>query len=317
MQFAARPAMRKTARLAPNLPPVCRLGLATRGNTNLRSEDVEWAIERGINYLNWCGKPDGMSHAIARLAQRRKHVVVAVQLHAQTARDAKDEFAWILEELKSDYLDVATFYYVESESEWEQIVGPEGAWEALSQFKNQGTVKLIGLTSHQRRLAAGWAQCALGPDRLSDWILDSRAHRSCGTSRSSQGIAPSKPRSRYFLDLLMVRYNAAHRGAENDVFPVTRGRSMPVVTFTGLRWRALLEPTQDDPAGFQPPDAAECYRFCLGNPNVAVILTAPGERSELEHSLSVLDPWRPLDATRFEAIRRHGDRVRNHAGAFW
>jgi len=41
--------------------PVCRLGLATRGNTHLASQDVAHAIDRGINYLNWCGHPDGMS----------------------------------------------------------------------------------------------------------------------------------------------------------------------------------------------------------------------------------------------------------------
>ena len=52
--------MRKTAELAPNLPRVRRLGLATRGNTHLRPDDVAHAIDRGLNYLNWCGKPDGL-----------------------------------------------------------------------------------------------------------------------------------------------------------------------------------------------------------------------------------------------------------------
>ena len=57
--------MRKTAELAPNLPRVRRLGLATRGNTHLRPDDVAHAIDRGLNYLNWCAHPDGMSRAIA------------------------------------------------------------------------------------------------------------------------------------------------------------------------------------------------------------------------------------------------------------
>ena len=40
--------------------------------------------------------------------------------------------------------------------------------------------------------------------------------------------------------MLMIRYNAAHRGAESDVFPVTDALGTPVVTFTGLRWKDLM-----------------------------------------------------------------------------
>ena len=38
----------------PQVGQVCRLGLATRGNTSLEPEDVELAFDQGINYLNWC-----------------------------------------------------------------------------------------------------------------------------------------------------------------------------------------------------------------------------------------------------------------------
>ena len=42
-------------------------------------------------------------------------------------------------------------------------------------------------------------------------------------------------------------YNAAHRGAETDVFPVTAALGMPVVAYTALRWGALMRPTREDP----------------------------------------------------------------------
>ena len=82
------------------------------------------------------------------------------------------------------------------------------------------------------------------------------------------------------------------RGAERDVFPVARERRIPVVTFTGLRWKGLLAATPEDPPGFTPPSAVECYRFCLANPAVAVALAAPGNRSELDQDLALLDDWR-------------------------
>ena len=269
------------------MPPVCRLGLATRGNTHLRPEDVDYAIERGVNYLNWCGRPDGMSMAVGNLGRRRKDVAVACQFKARTAEEARRELEWILSEIGSDYLDIATLYYVESEAEWQEIIGPGGAWEALAEFKRSRALGMIGLTSHQLKLAAKW----IG-------------------SRAEGGDT-------YHLDMLMIRYNAAHRGAEREVFPAARQRGAPVVTFTGLRWRELLKATPTDPPGFSPPTAAECYRFCLANSDVAVTLTAPGNRKHLESNLSLLDDWHAPPGEKLEAIRQHGDRVHRHASEFW
>ena len=186
----------------------------------------------------------------------------------------------MLGELKLDWIDVLTLYYVESQSEWDEIVAPGGAWEYLDGQKKRGLLKMIGLTSHQREPAARWAQTGN-------------------------------------LDLLMVRYNAAHRGAERDVFPVTQALKIPVVTFTGLRWKALLGPTPADPPGFTPPSAVECYRFCLEQPAVSVAVAAPGNRAELDQDLELLDAWRaPADEER-ELLLSHGERVRKHAGIFW
>jgi predicted aldo/keto reductase-like oxidoreductase len=270
----------RLATLGPDLPRVCRLGLATRGNSRLRIDDVAYAIDRGINYLNWCGHPDGLSRTIARLDRDRSRVAVAVQFQARTAGAAADELSQLLEHLRSPYVDVLTLYYVESGKEWDELSAPGGVLDYLEGQQQRGTVRLVGLTSHQRKLAAAWA----------------------GTGR---------------LDLLMVRYNAAHRGAEQDVFPLTGQMNMPVVTFTGLRWKALLESTPDDPRGFRPPPAAECYRFCLAHPGVTVALAAPGNRQELNHTVTLLDDWRLPAPPEIEALRAHGDRVRKHAGVFW
>lgn len=273
--------MQRTISLAPGLPEVCRLGLATRGNTHLTAEDVEHAIDRGVNYLNWCGHPDGLSRTVARLKKgQRSQVVVAAQFEARSAHDAERELVAMLGELDTSYIDVLTLYYVESQNEWDEITAPDGAWEYLAERKRQGRVKLIGLTSHQRLLAARWAQTGK-------------------------------------LDLLMIRYNAAHRGAERDVFPVAQERRIPVVTFTGLRWKALLAHTPQDPPGFAPPSAVECYRFCLANPAVSVALAAPGNRSELDQDLALLDDWLPQDDAVRENLVAHGERVRRTAGEFW
>ena len=259
--------------------PVCRLGLATRGDTALTPDDVLSAVDRGVNFLNWCGVPDGLSEAVANLGPRRAEIMVCVQFEARTAADARAELDSILRQLRTDYVDVLTFYYVEAASEWEEIVGPGGALEFCNAARADGRVRRLGLTSHQRRLTASIARTGL-------------------------------------LDVLMIRYNAAHRGAEQDVFPTTNALGMPVVVYTCLRWGALLRPTPDDPAGFAVPPAPAWYRFALQSPSVAVALAAPYDRAELDEDLSLLEFPGTLTPDEYEALAAHGRRVRAHAGSF-
>lgn len=258
---------------------ICRLGLATRGQGRLTPADVLYTIDRGVNFLNWCGAPDGLSQAVASLGSRRPEVMVCVQFEARTAGAARDELAMILQELRTDYVDVLTFYYVEEPDEWQQIIGPGGALEFCRDAQKRGQVRLLGLTTHQRALAATSARTGL-------------------------------------LDMLMIRYNAAHRGAETEVFPITTAQGMPVVVYTCLRWGALLHPTPDDPPGFVVPGASAWYRFALQAPAVTVALMAPENRAELEESLTVLDATGPLPADEYQCLAEHGQRVRRHGGQF-
>jgi predicted aldo/keto reductase-like oxidoreductase len=259
--------------------PVCRLGLATRGEGSLTAADVERAVAAGVNFLNWCGAADGLSTFIAGLGSRRSDVMICVQFEARTANEARSELEQILRQLHTDYVDVLTFYYVEEPEEWRQLSGPGGALEYCNAARREGRVHLLGLTSHQRRLAA---EAAAG-----------------GT-----------------LDMLMIRYNAAHRGAETEVFPVTTAHGLPVVVYTCLRWGALLRSTPDDPPGFVAPPAPLWYRFALQHPAVTVALMAPENRAELEEDLQVLRADGPLPPEEYERLVAHGQRVRRHAGRF-
>ena len=227
---------------------VCRLGLASRGERSLTADDVYLALDRGVNFLNWCGAEDGLSAAVAGLGARRSEVVLCVQLEARTADEARRELDGMCEVLATDFLDVVTFYYVEEHAEWRQIVGPGGALEGCAAARDAGQIGLVGVTSHQRPWLAEMAHSGL-------------------------------------LDLLMLRYNAAHRGAETEVLPAATALGLPVVAYTCLRWGALLHGT-------------------------------PADRAELEEDLTVLEASGPLTAAVYEALAAHGRRVRQHAGRF-
>src|SRR5262249_13107332 len=130
----------------------------------------------------------------------------------------------------------------------EELRGPAGALAEWRAAQRDGRVRRLGVTTHQRPLAAEMA-------------------------RSGR------------LDLLMIRYNAAHRGAEREVFPVTDALGMPVIAYTALRWGALLAATPSDPPGFVVPPAPDWYRFVLHAPSVAVVLATPHSRAELAEGL--------------------------------
>ncbi len=98
------------------------------------------------------------------------------------------------------------------------------------------------------------------------------------------------------LDLLMIRYNAAHPGAERDIFPHLATRQPHVVAYTATSWRKLLT----RPRNWTGPvaTAGDCYRFCLSSPQVDVCLTGPASTAQLDENLAALDrgPLSPEEA---------------------
>jgi len=108
------------------------------------------------------------------------------------------------------------------------------------------------------------------------------------------------------LDLLMIRYNAAHPGAEQDIFPHLAGRRPAVVAYTATAWRKLLRA----PGGWKGkvPTAGDCYRFCLASPHVDVVLTGPRNVGELRENLAAVDRG-PLSPEEMEEMRAFGRAV--------
>ena len=132
--------------------PVCRLGLASRGwpESAITPDDVFHAVDRGVNFLNWPGfadEPggaDAMSAAIAAMGPRRESVAVCVQFGARTAADAAGELRSILAALHTDYVDVLTFYYVETAADWRSLIGPGGALEYDRAARRDGIIRSLG-----------------------------------------------------------------------------------------------------------------------------------------------------------------------------
>ena len=110
------------------------------------------------------------------------------------------------------------------------------------------------------------------------------------------------------LDAMMIRYNAAHRGAETEIFPVLPESNPAVVSFTATRWTYLIRRPKGYPKDGPVPTAGMCYRFVLSNPAVHVCLMAPGNLKQFDANLEEIRRG-PLDAEEMQFMRHFGDVV--------
>jgi len=104
------------------------------------------------------------------------------------------------------------------------------------------------------------------------------------------------------FDAIMVRYNAAHARAEEQVFPLLPSENRPgVICFTATRWGTLLRKIP----GERTLSASDCYRFVLSHAAVDLCLSGPKNRDELQEALRVLDSP-PLTVDELAWMRRIG-----------
>jgi aryl-alcohol dehydrogenase-like predicted oxidoreductase len=118
------------------------------------------------------------------------------------------------------------------------------------------------------------------------------------------------------FDAFMVRYNAAHRGAERAVFgKFTEANRPGILTFTSTYWGRLLRPGLMPP-GIAPPTAGECYRFALAQPKVDAVLAGPANPAQLNEALEALDAG-PLEPERRIELCLIGEHLRREHPAFF
>jgi len=117
------------------------------------------------------------------------------------------------------------------------------------------------------------------------------------------------------FDLFHVRYNAAHRGAEKEIFSQLQGDDRPgIVSYTATRWGQLLNAKKMPPTD-SVPQASDCYRFVLSNPTVDVCMCGPKNLDQMRAALPALELG-PLGEDDMARMRRIGDYVHDHTRRF-
>lgn len=110
------------------------------------------------------------------------------------------------------------------------------------------------------------------------------------------------------FDVIHLRYNAVHRGAEQDIFPRVPSENRPgIVSYTATCWRQLLKPKNLAP-GDVAPTAGDCYRFVLSNPHVDLCMTGTSDEEQTRHALEAMEKG-PMTAEELAWMRRTGDGI--------
>jgi aryl-alcohol dehydrogenase-like predicted oxidoreductase len=248
--------------------------LGLAANYGVEGADLEWALEQGINYVLWTPNAKRVTTSLKAAINRDRESFILA------CGPTTGYFARGIRRACDRLLkELDTDYLDVFQLFW---LGRTSAWtpstiDALVSLRESGRVRSIGVSIH---------------DRI-------RAGR----------LAEDSP-----LDMLMIRYNAAHTGAERDIFPFAAKRKPAIVAYTATRWRGLLK----RPKGWNGPvmTAPDCYRFCLSNPHVDLVLTGPKNRRQLQESLSDLREKGPLSEEENRWIRDFGRMVHRGSSRF-
>jgi aryl-alcohol dehydrogenase-like predicted oxidoreductase len=146
-------------------------------------------------------------------------------------------------------------------------------------------------------------------------MKDKGLYRFLGISSHKRSLFPQMAKEEIF-DIFHIRYNAAHRGAETEVFGKLNPATKPgIVSYTATRWGQLLNPKKSPP-GEPPLSAGDCYRFALSNPAVDICMCGPRNRNQMKQALQSLDSGQ-LGEDELARIKKIGDYVHEHSTKFF
>lgn len=218
---------------------------------------VTLAFEAGINYFFFydLSHENLLSGLKPIVATGREQVLMATGSEERDLGRLRQSLEQVRRYLDVDVVDVFFAEYVTPSEDIAQI---GAVLDELWAWKERGLIRYVGATTHNRAIALDLIQ--------SDYPE--------GAGRSAR------------IEVLMHRYNMAHRKAEEQVFPMAQQAEIPVVAFTCTRWGQLLQGHPNWQG--EIPTAADCYRYALHQKAVHLALTAPETQAQLEENLSVL-----------------------------
>jgi len=275
-------------------------GLGLGGGGGISSEDTLYAFDQGINYFFYssdlhhflyASMAEGLRQLCGRGSSVREKVVLATVTYIKNPEAALsalfDQFA----ELGIDYIDVFFWGWIGSSDEQAlknclnlspDLRGPNAVYQRTiermfgvsERLKKMGAVRYIGASFHDNNLAKQWSNSPL-------------------------------------LDVVMVRHNAAHRSAQDQVFnhlDPNDSQRPGIVTFksTGSHTGPLWDTPAGLPAECWRPEVPDLYRYSLAQNCVDVCLMGSQRREEIDAAIAGVQKGK-LTPAELDYLNLYGD----------
>jgi aryl-alcohol dehydrogenase-like predicted oxidoreductase len=232
-------------------------------------ETLHKALDAGVNYFFFYGFDTHMTRMLRELPRADRERVVLATGNYNLLWTYTDVRKTIEKRLRQTNSDYIDLFHFLGVIKPSQF--PPALLDELRKLREEGLVRGIAMSCHDRKFAAKLAR---------------------------EGA----------LDGIMIRYNAAHRGAEHDIFPSLGDADPAVISYTATCWRQLLHRPRGYSKAGRVPDAGLCYRFVLSNPAVHVCLNAPSNLKQFTANLEAVRRG-PLDEGEMAFMREFGDLV--------
>ena len=110
------------------------------------------AIECGVDFIDtsraYTTSERRIGLALKQAGEAARSIVVASRSHAKTGDRIRADLETSLKELDRDYLHLYMAHFVSNDAEYQTVISPGGALEALRRAKEEGLIGHIGITSH-------------------------------------------------------------------------------------------------------------------------------------------------------------------------
>ena len=276
------------------------------GGNSISSEDTLYAFDQGINYFFYSSDLhhflySSMASGLRQLCGRRSSVREKVVLATVTyIKNPEMVFASLFDQFKEldlDYVDLFFWGWIGTQDELpfqdclqlsHDLRGPNSVYQRAMEemcgtserLKKMGAVRYIGASFHDLNLARQWADSSL-------------------------------------LDVVMVRHNAAHRSAQQQVFNYLAPQDPQrpgIVTFksTGSHTGPLWNVPSGLPSECWQPSVPDLYRYSLSQNCVDVCLTGLNSRAQVDAAIAGVQKGK-LTAAELDYFNLYGDLHRGGA----
>jgi hypothetical protein len=110
---------------------------------------VKYCFDRGITFFDTANMYLTSEEKIgSALETVRDKVVIATKTTQRDANGAAIHIDTSLKQLKTDWIDIYQFHNVSNKDALEQILAPQGAYEAVCKARDAGKIRFIGISSH-------------------------------------------------------------------------------------------------------------------------------------------------------------------------